>query len=71
MCEEPKFICKKCHEKDKKVVGCHATFEGHGGTSFEGVCDICGKLGTIRYCFTYANYLHENRNELHKEFNNG
>lgn len=65
------FICEECHKRDKNVVGCHATFDGHGGVSFHGVCDICGRLGMIRFCFAYSDYVNNGRIKQFREFEGG
>ncbi len=46
------FICKECHEEDKKAVGCSTPFEKHE-TIIVCDCDICGKMKKSAYCSEY------------------
>jgi hypothetical protein len=50
-------VCEECHEADKEVIECCIkSVKDHNG-AHEGVCDICGKLREVAYCYRYGHYI--------------
>lgn len=57
---KPIFICKNCHEEDKRVVGCGCTFDQHDNIPFVLRCSTCGKQGLVCFCFEYSHFVRNN-----------
>jgi hypothetical protein len=49
------YVCKKCHDKDERVIKCLIPFTHHS-THIKSKCDICGKVDVVTHCWAY-NYL--------------
>ena len=49
------YVCKKCHDKDERVIRCLIPFTHHS-VHIKSKCDVCGKVDTVAECWAY-NYL--------------
>lgn len=49
------YVCKKCHDRDEKVVRCLIPFLHHS-VHIRSKCDVCGKIDIVVECWAY-NYL--------------
>ena len=45
------YVCKKCHDRDEKIVGCFILFTQHPCKKSK--CEVCGKSGVVADCWAY------------------
>jgi len=50
---EEVFVCRRCHERDKKVTRCEIDFDHHLWAKM-GNCEICGKYTMLQNCYAYG-----------------
>jgi len=46
------FVCRECHEKDRRVTGCSILFDVHSNRIMS-TCDLCGKTAYVSECWRY------------------
>jgi len=51
------YVCKNCHDKDAKAIGCMESYENHAGSEIEIVCAICGNIKYAKWCSAYQKLL--------------
>jgi alpha-D-ribose 1-methylphosphonate 5-triphosphate synthase subunit PhnG len=56
-------VCKKCHERDRKVIKCSMPIEDHTkwARGFVGHCDVCGRVVEVTYYCAMYDKLIEKR----------
>ena len=47
------YVCKECHDRDKKVIKCKIPFNYHH-LHLRSTCDICGKFEIVAECLMYS-----------------